>query len=85
MEKLEKRLNALKAVLAKLEIENLDYHRVYVITMYPGHICIQGYHSASLISLIKNSFDTSDLSINESGYIVINFQFENEKFEIILT
>ena len=85
MENLENRLNALKLVCSKLDIVNLDYHRVYVITMYPGYICIQGHHSASLISLIKNSFDTSDLSINEAGFVVINVKFENETFEITLT
>jgi hypothetical protein len=85
MEKLETRLNALKLVCSKLEIENLNYHRVYVITMYQDRICIQGHHSASLTSLIKDNFDTSDLSINESGFVVINVTFENEKFEITLT
>jgi len=85
MEKFEKRLNALKLVCSKLEIQNLNYHRVYVITMYKDCINIQGHHSSSIFSAIKQNFSTSDLLINESGYIVINFQFENEKFEITLT
>jgi hypothetical protein len=85
MKKLSERLNALKELCDKLGIENVDYHRVYVFTMYPDVIKLQGYYSSALTKSIASNFKGDITRIDSNGYVEIKFEFLEEKIEIVLT
>jgi hypothetical protein len=85
MKNLEIRLNALKELCDKLGIENVDYHRIYVVTMYPDSIKLQGHYSSALAKSIASNFKDSVVQIDSNGYINVNFEFLEEKIEIVLT
>jgi hypothetical protein len=85
MRKLSERLNVLQTLFDKLGIDNVDYHRLYVVTLYPDTIKLQGYYSRGLTKSIASNFKDSVLQIDSNGYININVEFLEEKFEIVLT
>jgi hypothetical protein len=85
MKKLSERLNALQGLCNKLGIENVDYHRFYVVTMYPERIVLQGYYSSTLTQTIATNFKDAATSIGSNGYVEINLEFLDEKIEIVLT
>jgi hypothetical protein len=85
MRKLSERLNALQGLCDKLGIENVDYHRIYVVTMYPDSIKLQGYYSTTLTQSLVNNFKDAVTLIDSHGYLCINLEFLEEKIEIVLT
>lgn len=85
MRKLSERLNVLQTLCDKLGIENVDYHRLYVVTLYPDTIKLQGYYSSVLTKSVASNLKDFVSLIDSNGYININFEFLEEKFEIVLT
>ena len=85
MKKLSERLSALQSLCDKLGIENVDFHRLYVVTIYPDHITLQGYYSSTITQMIASNFDFAKTSLKESGFVKIELEILSEKFEIILT
>lgn len=85
MKKLSERLNVLQTLCDKLGIENLDYHRLYCVTFYPDTAKLQGHYSSVLTKSIASNFKDSVSLVDSNGYININVEFLEEKFEIVLT
>jgi len=85
MRKLSERLSVLQDLCDKLWIENVDYHRFYVVTMYPDSVKLQGHYSSALTKSIASNFKDSISQIDSHGYININLEFLEEKIEIVLT
>jgi hypothetical protein len=85
MKNLETRLKSLQDLCNKLEIQIVDFHRVYVITIYPESITIQSHLSSAFLELVKNNFAISNLMIGKTGFIEIELEFQEEKFKITLT
>lgn len=85
MKNLEIRLNALKELCDKLSIENVDYHRLYCVTMYPDRIVLQGYFSSTITQSIVENFKDATTSIGSNGFVEINLELLAEKFQITLT
>jgi hypothetical protein len=85
MKKLSERLNAVNELCNKLGIENVDYHRLYVVTIYPERIVLQGHYSSTLTQTIASNFKDATTSIGSNGYVEIKLEFLEEKIEIVLT
>ena len=85
MRKLSERLNVLQTLCDKLGIENVDYHRLYVVTFYPDTVKLQGHYSSVLTKSIASNFKDSVSQIDSNGYLNINLEFLDEKIEIVLT
>ena len=85
MKNLSERLNALNELCKKLGIENVDYHRLYCVTIYPERIALQGHYSSTLTQSIANNFKDATTSIGSNGYVEIKLEFLEEKIEIVLT
>jgi hypothetical protein len=85
MKNLEIRLNALKELCDKLGIENVDYHRVYCVTIYTERISLQGQFSSTITQTIASNFKDATTSIGSTGYVEIELELSGEKFEIVLT
>jgi hypothetical protein len=85
MRKLSERLNVLQTLCDKCGIEKVDYHRLYVVTLYPDTIKLQGHYSSALTKSIASNFKDSVSQIDSNGYININLEFLEEKIEIVLT
>ena len=85
MRKLSERLNVLQTLFDKLGIENVDYHRLYVVTLYPDTIKLQGHYSSALTKSIASNFKGDITRIDSNGYVEIKFEFLEEKIEIVLT
>jgi hypothetical protein len=85
MKKLSERLNTVNELCNKLGIENVDYHRLYVITIYPDTIKLQSYYLSTLTQSIGNNFKDAITHIDSNGYVEIKLEFLEEKIEIVLT
>ena len=85
MKKLSERLNALIELCKKLGIENVDYHRLYCVTIYPERISLQGQFSSTMTQTIASNFKDATTSIGSTGYVEIKLEFLEEKIEIVLT
>ena len=85
MKKLSERLNVLQTLCDKLGIENVDYHRLYCVTMYPDRIVLQGYFSSTITQSIASNFKDATTSIGSNGFVEINLELLAEKFQITLT
>ena len=85
MKKLSERLNVLQTLCDKLGIENVDYHRVYCVTIYPDRIVLQGHFSSTITQSIVENFKDATTSIGSNGFVEINLELLAEKFQITLT
>lgn len=85
MRKLSERLNVLQTLCDKLGIENVDCHRLYVVTFFPDTVKLQGHYSSVLTKSIASNFKDSVSQIDPQGYLNIKFEFLDEKIEIVLT
>ena len=83
MKNLEIRLKALKELCDKLGIENVDFHRIYCVTIYPNRIVLQGHFSSTITQSIAENL--KDATIGSNGFVEINLELLEEKFQITLT
>jgi hypothetical protein len=85
MKKLSERLNVLQTLCDKLGIENVDFHRIYCVTIHADQIALQGHFSSTITQSIAENFKDSKLSIGSNGFVEINLELLDEKFQVTLT